>query len=93
MSHCVLLCCFWELTRAGPAPLQASAEDHRHGAGPVPAHLWDGGELPVPGRRQRGDANAAELPQLRPAAACLHDDADPPERWVKPDLHLVPLGI
>ena len=60
--------------------LQASAEDHRHGAGVVPADLWDRSELSVPGRRWGGDAHAAELPELRPAAARLHDHSLHPQR-------------
>lgn len=55
-----------------PSSPQASAEDRGDGPGPVPAHLWDGSELPVPGRPGRGDSGAAELPQLRSAAARLH---------------------
>lgn len=60
--------------------LQASAKDHHHGAGLVPADLWDRGELSVPGQCQGGDAHAAELPQLHPAAARLHDHARHPQR-------------
>ncbi len=60
--------------------LQASAEDHPHGAVLVPADLWDGSELSVPGRRWRGDAHAAELPQLHAAAARLHDHPQHPQR-------------
>lgn len=53
-------------------PRQASAEDHRHGPGPVHADLRYGGQLPVPSGSGCGDAHAPELPQLRPAAAHLH---------------------
>lgn len=54
---------------------QAPAEDHSDGAGLVPADLRDGGELSVSGRGQSGDTHAAELPELRPAAARLRDRA------------------
>lgn len=56
-------------------PPQGSSEDHSDGSGPVAAHLWDGGQLSVPGQRLCGDADAAELPELRAAAAHLHDHA------------------
>lgn len=59
---------------------QAPAEDHSDGAGLVPADLRDGGQLSVSGRGQSGDAHAAELPQLRPAAARLRDRARHPQR-------------
>lgn len=63
--------------------LQASAEDHSHGAGLVPADLWDSSELSVLGQCQGGDAHAAELPELCPAAARLYDPARHPQRSVK----------
>lgn len=59
---------------------QAPAEDHSHGADPVPADLWDSSELSVPGRVQGGDTHAAELPQLHPAAARLYDHPLHPKR-------------
>lgn len=69
--------------------LQAFAEDHRHGAGVVPADLWDSSELSVPGQRRGGDAHATELPELRPAAARLHDHSLHPQRSGKLHLHML----
>lgn len=66
------------MTLSGFVLLQASAEDHRIGAALVPAHLWDGRELRVPGVKQSEYTNAAELPQLCFAAAGLHDCANHP---------------
>lgn len=56
-------------------PPQGSSEDHSDGSGPVAAHLWDGDQLSVSGQCWCGDADAAELPELRAAAAHLHDHA------------------
>lgn len=69
-------------------PPQASAEDHNHGAGVVSADLWDSSELSVPGHGQGGNAHAAELPQLRLAAARLHDHPHHPQRSGYLDLYL-----
>lgn len=69
------------MTLSGFVLLQASAEDHCIGAGLVPAHLWDGRELRVLGVKQSEYADAAELPQLRFAAAGLYDIADHPQRF------------
>lgn len=59
---------------------QGSSENRSDGSGPVGAHLRDGGQLPVPGQCWCGDADAAELPELRAAAAHLHDRAQHPQR-------------
>lgn len=56
-------------------PPQGSSEDHSDGSGPVAAHLRDGGQLSVPGQCWRGNADAAELPELCAAAAHLHNRA------------------
>lgn len=62
--------------------LQASVEDHRDGPGPVTADLRDGGQLSVLGERRCGDPDAAELPELRPAAPHLHDHPQHTQRWL-----------
>lgn len=68
------------MTFSGFVCLQASAEDHRIGAGLVPAHLWDSCELRVLGVQQSENTDAAELPQLCFAAAGLYDCANHPQR-------------
>lgn len=68
------------MTLSGFVLFQASPEDHRIGAGLVPAYLWDGRELRVLGVKQSQYTDAAELPQLCFAAAGLYDCADHPQR-------------
>lgn len=74
ISQCLFLCCLTLVanTQCFLLTLKASSQDHSHGPGLVPAHLWDSSELSVPGRCWGGDAHAAELPQLRPATARLY---------------------